>query len=58
MTNRELADRRRQLADKAQTIAGLHPMMAAGEIKVAAMLMAEITDELTRRELARQEAPA
>jgi hypothetical protein len=53
MTNEELAQRRKQLRQKGERIAGLNPMIAAGEIKAAALLAAEITDELARRELAR-----
>lgn len=53
MTNEELAQRRKQLRQKGERIAGLNPMIAAGEIKAAALMAAEITDELARRELAR-----
>lgn len=55
MTNRELAEKRAQLQAKAELVASLHPMQAMGQLKVAAMLAAEITDELARRELARGE---
>lgn len=53
MTNEELAQRRAQLNQKADRVAGLHPMVAAGEIKAAALLAAEITSELARREIER-----
>ncbi len=53
MTNAELEQRRRQLRQKTETIAGLSPMLAAAQFKAAALLAAEITDELARRELAR-----
>jgi len=53
MTNEELAQRRAQLNHKADRVAGLHPMVAAGEIKAAALLAAEITSELARREIER-----
>lgn len=55
MTNAELARKREQLRQKTDRAAGLHPLVAAGEIKAAALLAAEITDELTRRELQRGE---
>ncbi|WP_163557145.1 hypothetical protein [Halomonas sp. NO4] len=55
MTNAELAQRRAQLADKQRAIAGMPAMAAMGTIKNAALLMAEITDELARRELVRGE---
>lgn len=53
MTNTELAQRRALLNHKAERIAGLNPLVAAGEIKAAAMVAAEITSELARRELER-----
>lgn len=53
MTNEELAQRRALLNHKAERVAGLHPMVAAGEIKAAALLAAEITSELARREIER-----
>ncbi|NIC03982.1 hypothetical protein [Billgrantia bachuensis] len=53
MTNRELAEKRAQLRAKADRIAGLPAFAAAGDIKTAALLAAEITDELARRELSR-----
>jgi hypothetical protein len=53
MTNVELAQRRALLESKAQRVAGLHPMVAAGEIKAAALLAAEITSELASREIER-----
>ncbi|MFB9867910.1 hypothetical protein [Vreelandella sulfidaeris] len=55
MTNAELARKREQLRQKADGIAGMNPLFAANEIKIAALLAAEITDELTRRELQRGE---
>lgn len=57
MKDAELAQRRAALAEKTRKVAGLPAMAAAMEIKSAALLMAEITDELCRRELAR-ETPA
>ncbi|MCK2046992.1 hypothetical protein BTW10_09985 [Chromohalobacter japonicus] len=56
MTNEELADKRDQLREKCHSVAGMSPMLAAGQFKIAAMMMAEITDELTRRELLRENA--
>jgi hypothetical protein len=53
MNNVELAQRRALLESKAQRVAGLHPMVAAGEIKAAALLAAEITSELAHREIER-----
>lgn len=53
MTNTELAQRRALLDHKAERITGLNPLVAAGEIKTAALLAAEITSELARRELDR-----
>ena len=53
MTNSELAMKREQLSIKADRIAMLNPLVAAGEIKTAALLAAEITGELARRELQR-----
>lgn len=58
MTNNELANKREQLRQKADRVAGLNPLVAAGEIKATAMLAAEITDELTRREIQRSEHEA
>lgn len=55
MTNQELAEKRAQLGGKVELVASLHPMQAMGQLKAAAMIAAEITDELARRELARGE---
>lgn len=57
MTNQELAAKRAQLRQKSESIAGRNPMMAMADYVTAAMMMAEITDELTRRELTREAAP-
>ncbi|MCK0745025.1 hypothetical protein [Chromohalobacter nigrandesensis] len=57
MTNRELEYKRAQLRAKCDAVAGLSPMLAAAQFKAAALMMAEIADELTRRELAREAAP-
>lgn len=54
MKNSELEKRREQLRRKCETVGGLSPMLAMGEFKLAAMMMADITDELVRRELARE----
>ena len=53
MTDKELNDKRLTLGHKANKIAGLPAFAAAGEIKLAALLAAEITAELARRELDR-----
>lgn len=51
MTNQELAAKRTALRGKTNTLANVSPMLAMGEFKAAALLMAEITDEIARREL-------
>lgn len=56
MTNRELEHKRAQLRAKCEAVGGLSPMLAAAQFKTAALMMAEITDELTRRELQRETA--
>lgn len=53
MNNQELKQNRENLRQKTDRVKGLHPMVAAGEMKAAAVLMAEITSELARRELNR-----
>lgn len=53
MTNRELEHKRAQLRAKCEAVGGLSPMLAATQFKTAALMMAEIVDEMTRRELAR-----
>lgn len=54
MTNAELNQKRLSLRDKRDKIAGMNPFTAANEMKAAAMLAAEIADELARRELQRE----
>ncbi|MDO0946643.1 hypothetical protein [Chromohalobacter israelensis] len=56
MTNHELQEKRRALDAKAERIAGLPAFAAAGEMKAAGLLAAEITSELARRELQRETA--
>lgn len=54
MTNQELAAKQAQLRVKCNSVASLSPMMAAAQFKAAALMMAEIVDEITRRELQRE----
>lgn len=52
MTNLELNMKRLELANMAEDLKKTSPMLAMGEFKKAAELMAEITNELVWRELA------
>lgn len=57
MSNAELAIKRAALGETTRKIAGLSAMalMTSDAVKKAALLQAEITDELTRRELVRNQ---
>lgn len=56
MTNQELAAKRDQLRAKADKLQGRNPLTAMGDYAMAATLLAEIGDELVRRELERGNA--
>lgn len=58
MTNDELNARRMKLKGYRLKIAGKPAFAVAGEIKAAAELAAEITDELARREIERDDLGA
>lgn len=58
MTNKELNEKRLALqAKRLKVEKAMSPMAVMGDIKAAALIAAEITDELARRELAREGAP-
>jgi len=58
MTDKELNEKRMALELKAERIAGMSAFAAAGEMKAAGLLAAEITAELARRELVRNQEGA
>lgn len=56
MTNKELNALRMRLQEKRMKLEGaISPLTMMGDIKAAAAIASEITEELTRRELNRQE---